>query len=281
MGYFYLTNLALWYSFCGFIYIMRHPIIIMDFSGAYETQAFYKHRAFKWIDCRSIQGTKYYCDSDAEKELRSLIDPFSPYSLHFIDSGDYHYISKLWTDRILEPYTLIVFDHHPDMHPSLIGELTSCGRWVRDILQSPYSLADKVILVGVSDNLLEELSCDVSFQKRVFAFGESNFSEGRSDAEIKSAWQKFALEQISGPVYISIDKDVLRSEDAVSDWDQGSMTIDEMTFLLETIIRSHKVLGADICGECSNTLRLISDRHVTAINDRDNQALLRELYKAL
>ena len=52
--------------------------------------------------------------------------------IHFIDSGDYHYISKIMTDFIKEPFTLVLIDHHTDMQDaSLGGDILSCGNWAK------------------------------------------------------------------------------------------------------------------------------------------------------
>ncbi len=52
--------------------------------------------------------------------LKERIATFQPEEIHFIDSGNHHYMSKLWTDKITSPFSLVVFDHHPDMQPSFI-----------------------------------------------------------------------------------------------------------------------------------------------------------------
>ena len=51
------------------------------------------------------------------------------------------------------------------------------------------------------------------------------------------------------PVYISIDKDVLRVEDARCNWSQGNMSKEELLEMVSEIYRTRRVLGMDICGE--------------------------------
>ena len=51
--------------------------------------------------------------------------------VHWIDTGDYHYITKFWLERLGEPFLLSLFDNHPDDgQDSLGGGLLSCGNWV-------------------------------------------------------------------------------------------------------------------------------------------------------
>ncbi len=53
------------------------------------------------------------------------------------------------------------------------------------------------------------------------------------------------------PVFISLDLDVLREEDFITNWDQGTMTMEELETILGAIAGSRKLLGMDICGGLS------------------------------
>ena len=67
------------------------------------------------LDCQDIPGTNCYCDSLAEEEIGKRIAPFGPEGIHFLDSGNYHYLTKLWLELVKVPFELLVFDHHTDM----------------------------------------------------------------------------------------------------------------------------------------------------------------------
>ena len=83
---------------------------IMNFTHVYEAYGFMQGDAFTWVDCTQIEGTDCYCDVEAERQLKKLMESLPLQAVHWIDSGDYHYVSKLWTDRIDEPFTLVVLD---------------------------------------------------------------------------------------------------------------------------------------------------------------------------
>ena len=90
---------------------MKNNIMIMNFSGVYEMQGLKtalekkvdsvvaENMAAKpvitQLDCQDIPGTNCYCDSLAEEEIGKRIIPFGPEGLHFLDSGNYHYLTKL------------------------------------------------------------------------------------------------------------------------------------------------------------------------------------------
>ena len=77
--------------------------------------------------------------------------------MHFLDSGDYHYLTRLWTARIGRPYALVLLDNHPDMQAPVFPGVMSCGGWVRDILAGD-PFCRKVLVVGTDPALAGE-SC--------------------------------------------------------------------------------------------------------------------------
>ncbi len=223
-------------------------MIVMHMSGAYVPQDFYKERG-QVVDCRHIQGTNCYCDNEAKVALRRQIRDLPAEDIHFLDSGNYHYLSLLWLEKLDEPFSLVLFDHHPDMQPPSFGEITSCGGWVKEVLDSNQHI-NRVYLVGVNEKHLSELEMD------------SRVTIGTE-----------ALEEDENPVYISFDKDVLQETDARCDWDQGTLALGEAETIIKSILEKHRVLGMDVCGE-DNTWEQRTDRsQIIAINNAANMRL--------
>ena len=50
------------------------------------------------------------------------------------------------------------------------------------------------------------------------------------------------------PVYLSIDLDVLSRDFARTDWDQGDMTLEELSSAVSALTASRRILGVDLCG---------------------------------
>ena len=240
-------------------------LTVMDFTGIYRMQKFYRHENINWIDCRDIEGTHGYCSDEAKEKIKKRICTCPVNGIHFIDSGDYHYVTKFWTDKLDSPFALMVFDHHPDMQPPLFEHILSCGSWVKDVLDTNVNCR-KVVIVGASDRLVQEVPEE--YADRVRFYSESSF-----DQEV--GWKAFAAEHISEPVYISIDKDVLNPSSAVTNWDQGSLSLLELERLLAVVLRQEQVIGIDICGECSATLNLFEEEQEAEIDNRANGELLR------
>ena len=155
-----------------------------------------------------------------------------------MDCGNFHYVSYVLQKDYKEPYDLVVFDHHADLMVSSFQGILSCGNWIRQILEEQKFLK-RVILIGVSD----ELACAVreNFKDRVKIYTESELS-GKD-------WVSDFAGQLKEPVYLSVDKDVFSSSELLTDWDQGSMTLAQLSRAWDIICKKEPVLAVDICGE--------------------------------
>lgn len=241
--------------------------LIMDFSGIYEEQQFWKGKEASWVEARDIPGTNCYCDEDAMNEIRSRIAPYSSGEIHFIDSGNYHYMTRIWLEKISEPFELLVFDNHTDMQPPAFGGLLSCGGWIYDsIMELP--LLKKVILIGPDEEAFSRV--EPEFKEKVEFLSRERLLE-MEETEVSA----FVKNQVGEyPLYISIDKDVLCETDADTNWSQGDMRLSTMLECLGAVKekcaeRISRILGVDICGECD-----VTEPGNSALNDMANAALL-------
>lgn len=141
---------------------MENQLTIMNFSHVYENETFYKLYPYHWIECSNMKGCNGYCDYSAIAALEKKLSVMKPEGIHFIDSGNYHYVSEIWMERIHTDFSLVVFDHHSDMRQPVFGDILSCGSWIMDaLLHNKY--LKKVILIGVSQEqeeaILDESTC--------------------------------------------------------------------------------------------------------------------------
>ena len=90
----------------------------------------------------------------------------------------------------------------------------------------------------------------------------------------EKGWKRFATNHLNEPVYISVDKDVLNKESALTNWDQGSLSLNELEELLTFILRKQDVIGIDICGEDVTPLNWFEAEEAEKKNDHANKALL-------
>lgn len=211
-------------------------ITFMDFSNQYKN--FYEELlkdgiACERLDLSDVSGTNAYCDSFAEAEIRKRIENKSTSGVRFLDSGNYHYLSLFWLEKIDRDFALILFDNHTDMQEPEFEGILSCGSWAK-----------------VAQENLQHL-------KEIYLCGMEK--DGMDSYEINTKL----------PIYISIDKDVLSSEFAACDWDQGQMSLDELLSRIE-IFKGHEIIGIDICGDKKSSP---TSKEIT-INHKTNKSLM-------
>ena len=279
-------------------------ITVQDFTGVYAEQAFMQElraiaetsKDVRWLDCTKIVGTDCYCDDDAIKEINESIDNAETCgksecsienrgnstnvpTIHFFDNGNYHYMSKLWTDRVQEPFTLIVFDHHPDMQPPRFGGILSCGGWVKEVLDNN-KFVQNVIIIGVKDELVETVREELSQSGEANILAKVTFIKESELSTLSSLICSDFVNVLSPNLYISIDKDALSPTYAATNWDQGSLTLDALKDCITALTTGRRILGVDICGERAHDFE--GDEHHTVQEaDTLNSELNRELVEFL
>ena len=241
-------------------------IVITNFSGIYKNQNFYKNYAEEeifWTELSDLSGCNCYCDAEASDRIRKEIQAFTGKGLHFIDSGNYHYMTRLWLEKLQIPFRLLVFDNNTDMQPPAFGGLLSCGGWIAASLEE-LPLLQEVILVGPDEEAYTQVEPDL--QQKVLFLSREKLST--MTAEEKVGFFNNLSEDL--PLYVSVDKDVLCKGDASTTWSQGDMHLSELMSFLELVLERQNILGMDVCGECD-----MDSCSEDFLNDHANEAILR------
>jgi len=78
---------------------------------------------------------------------------------------------------------------------------------------------------------------------------------GRRGAIVRSNWQdRFQqfVESIAGtPIYVTIDMDCLTSNEAVTNWESGRFSSDDIVWALKQLRKLCRITGGDLCGAYS------------------------------
>ncbi|CAN7149545.1 arginase [Phyllobacterium sp. LjRoot231] len=241
-------------------------------AGAGEIQADNEGRAIR------LWGKNPDLSAVRTKLARRMLRGRKDAHLCFMGSGDFHHVTALLLDVALEkdgsPATVIHFDNHPDWVHFKDG--IHCGSWVNRALE--HSQVRKVITVGVcSDDLKkpEWKGANLSLLKQgtleLYPYDhppsrvKKEYGSGSSYRQHSGSlcWNTIAaigeqnfidrlLSRIeTEAVYLTIDKDVLAREDAVTNWDQGSMRLPYLLTLISEIGCRHRIVGADVTGDYS------------------------------
>ena len=265
-------------------------IVLMNFSGIYKEERFWKGRQVSWIEVQDICGTNCYCDDEAIAEISKRTKNHSVAGIHFIDSGNYHYMTRLWLERMDKPFCLLVYDNHTDMQPPAFGGILSCGGWIAAALEELENLK-YVILVGPDEAAYEQV--EENLKDRVIFLSreklqmmndeEKNWFLRETVSEVCNWRKSEGLQEDAEkflPLYISVDKDVLCAEDAQTTWSQGDMRLTTLVSGVQTVLEcakesGGKIAGVDICGEAD-----AEAVHENEANDYANEKLL-EVFEGL
>ena len=270
---------------------VKNENLILDFTHVYCDEDIKDIDRFRYIDCSDIQETDMYCSKNAYEKIWGRIEPYGIQGIHYIDSGNYHYISKIITDHIDEPFGLIMYDHHTDMQMPMVPEMMSCGDWAGQALSQNKNLR-QLVIVGPPESDIEQTleSYSGSQSGRLLTFSAEDLHGDLLENKLK-------LIRTDLPLYISIDKDVLGPEYTETNWSQGDMSIDGLERLLSVFlggqgeeknsdacrndernagdIRHSRILGIDICGEIQTDIPVPEYLEAEEKNEKVNIELFR------
>ena len=212
---------------------MKPEVLVADFSQVYAEEDFFSFLAGKGVPFHRVrmddlEGTSCYCDPDAEREIRRRLAPFQGCRIRWIDSGDYHYVSKILADSVREPFTLVLVDNHPDDQDPVFGGVLSCGSWVRAMREGNPFL-EEVWTLGPDRRIRN--------------------AAGTVDRELEEGIDDLVTALRGHRVYLSVDKDVLRRADARTDWSQGTYSLAQLEGWLERLLDGSEIVAVDLCGE--------------------------------
>lgn len=186
----------------------------------------------------------------------------------FTGSGDFHHVTPLLLNQALaearHPVTVVHFDNHPDWVRYRNG--VHCGSWVGAAAR--LSGVSRVITIGVCSadiGSARARQADLSLiaQDKLALYAWKHPDGARAVSLAGKVWPTISaigeaafLDLLDGelgdrPVYITIDKDMLRDADAGTNWDQGQASLDFLIEAVGRVAQGRQVVGADICGDWS------------------------------
>lgn len=279
------------------------------------------------IDFTSLSSSaRLYISSVLRGKILDFLAPEEKKYPTFLGSGDFHHISEILISQIDAPACLIVFDFHPDW--DIFPPRFACGSWVSRILQN--KKISKCVLIGagsddlsspalqtanlgaLADNRLEiypyrQKPSSVYF-RRVAPNRSITVQKGILSHKI--IWHQLEKEDLAGftlelikrlptrKVYISIDKDCLRKDFALTNWEEGFLRLDQLLTILKLLRENLDIIGLDVAGDYSvpvilNKVKAVISRldHpkkftaknypadlISSVNEQTNLAILAELF---
>jgi hypothetical protein len=261
--------------------MLGEKVRILNFDGSLlrQTRLIERYRP-AIIDLTALGCSgRLWANKKTAAAIGAALQPQSQHAVTFLGSGDFHHVSELLVSRFAEPLTLIVLDFHPDW--DILPPRLGCGSWVSRALE--LKNISKVLLLGISsediaspaihtgnlqalkDDRLEIYPCahkPTRVQLRNVP-RNSSIQVRRSGLASEITWTELQgrdMEMLMAGVlqrctsrnaYISIDKDCLSSDHALSNWEEGRFSLEELLRLLKVIQGTMNIVGLDITGEYS------------------------------
>jgi hypothetical protein len=205
-----------------------------------------------------------------ERLLGRCLPPEREPTITFCGSGDFHHVSLALVRRLREPFNLLVLDKHPDWMRAI--PFLHCGTWLRHAACLP--LLRRVYHVGGDldfDNAWRWLAPSDELRRGKITVipavrhltrglwrhvrnvplrdGEGSVTPER----IARLLRPFVPALARWPLYVSLDKDAMTSDEAVVNWDSGHLRMAEVSAVLGAFIGAARgnVIGMDVVGDWS------------------------------
>jgi hypothetical protein len=280
---------------------MLDNVRILNFDASIASQQQLASRYYpQIIDLLDIgPSVRLWMDIPARDEIAKRLGGPKRNSLTFIGSGDFHHISSILTGQLQEPACLIVFDFHPDWDtlPPRLG----CGSWVTAALNNNNIL--KCLLLGASSDDISSGWCLQNANLRslkdnrveIYPYahkpsqvffrgvpGNISLKSKKNLFRTRIYWNELKNYNLEGffaslirrlpvkRVYVSIDKDCLKKEYALTNWEEGLLSLDELLSMLRIIRENLDIAAADVTGDYSEPI--ISGRWKKFLSGLDHPA---------
>jgi len=175
-------------------------------------------------------------------------------------SGDFHYLTALRLRAIAESVVLVAFDNHPDW--DVRPPKWACGGWVNRALELPNV---RLASIWGCNNFECWWPYEIFGNRRAERTGILEVHPWADDRPLKDRQRKGAILRdnwrgrfekcaqglVPENVYVTIDLDCLRMEEAVTNWESGRFAVTDLRWALGKLRESSRIVGGDICGAYS------------------------------
>jgi len=187
------------------------------------------------------------------EDVESRLTPFVVYG-----SGDFHHLTALWLRRLVGLTTLVSFDNHPDW--DVRPPKWACGGWVNRALE--LAQIEKVSVWGCGNfecwwpgRVFGNNRAERSGRLEVHPWADDRSAKDRArrGAILQQDWrekfERFADSLDGREIYVTVDIDCLRPQDAITNWESGRFELEDLVWAIERL--GNRIVAGDICGAWS------------------------------
>jgi hypothetical protein len=185
-------------------------------------------------------------------------DQLSPFLLY--GSGDFHHLTAVWIRRVDQPLVVVSFDNHPDW--DIRPAKWACGAWVNRALELPHVRCVSVWGCGNFEcwwpwQIFGNRRAERQGRLQVHPWADDRPSKDRQrrGAILRESWKEqfsqFVRKLDGADVYVTIDLDCLRPEQAITSWENGRFTVADVVWAMGQLREKTRIIAGDICGTFS------------------------------
>ena len=263
---------------------------IFDFDRSLIAQSVFMQRFSSQLSIRPMhvfqRSIRLWCSERNFRKVSNLMRLENINQFALLGSGDYHHLTIALLQQHKTPLTLVLFDNHPDwMRPP---HKYHCGSWIYTAARLPQ--IERIVIIGLENGDLEGkkfLAGDVEsyLQQKIVLLPylpveaqtqrqqELVHLESKLKADLDAGIQEILDAITTNNVYISIDKDCLRPQDAVTNWEQGTLPLATVSNCIQIIVKHHNIVAADTVGDYSPPVFASPLKWLGSLLDRPANAL--------
>ena len=232
------------------------------------------------IDMRDLgPGARFWMNRGVASKIEKRLPSRPTRTVTFLGSGDFHNVTDMLISRYDEPICVIDFDFHPDW--DILFPMPHCGSWAARAMRRPNVL--KLIMLGVSSRdllpfsihtgdlgslkddrieiypysqkpayvFLRRVPQNISIATTRYPFVTKILWNGLKDKNITEFLLHIIKRLPSKKVYVTVDKDCLRADYALTNWEEGAFSLDDLLVMLKILKDNLDIVGMDITGDYS------------------------------
>jgi arginase family enzyme len=232
----------------------------LDLDGAWPAEKL----TIPTLDLRRLGPRLRYITRDADVRDFSRELPDETVRFFLYGSGDFHHLSAALVLRAAatanRPIRVVCFDNHPDW--DIRPPRWACGAWVNRALES--TAVERLSVWGCGNFEMDRphrwfrnRHAIAGGRLEIFPWTErqspiaARCFPGVCRTDWRDKFEQFAAQQSSALVYVTVDMDCLREEDAATDWEAGLLSATDVAWAIDRLRNQTTLISGDVCGATS------------------------------
>jgi len=263
-------------------------ITVFDFDQSVTAQVEFLQRFRAKVTTKPLKQfqtkLRLWCSPSCFSKVSNEMEMPNKSQFALLGSSDYHHLTLALLQQHQTPFTLVLFDNRQNwMRPQ---HQYHSNTWICTASRLPN--IERIVIVGLENGDLcakkfNDSDAESYLGKKIIllpysgveiavSMGKTQQIQSQLKQSLKAGVQEILDAIITTNVYVSVDKDCLRREDAITNWEQGTLPLETVTTCIEAINEQHTIIGADTVGDYSPPVFKSIFKWVDSFLDRSSSA---------